>query len=90
MNRPYLCMKIVLYRSKSYVTRSEPLGYSPLNMHEHSPRLFRVEYSLYIRDKLTSAVNHHDLYIGFCCVYYKDEFMSVKIKHALVGNPVTG
>ena len=44
-------------------------GYSPLNMHEHSPRLFREEYSLYIRTKLTSAVNHHDSYIGFCCVY---------------------
>ena len=45
------------------------LGYSPLNMHEHSPRLFRGEYSLYIRAKLTSAVNRHDSYIGFCCVY---------------------
>ena len=45
-----------------------PYGYSPLNMHEHSPRLFRGEYSLYIRAKLTSAVNHHDSYIGFCCV----------------------
>ena len=44
-------------------------GYSPLNMHEHSPRLFRGEYSLYIRAKLTSAVNHHDSYIGFRCVY---------------------
>ena len=45
------------------------LGYSPLNMHEHSSRLFRGEYSLYIRAKLTSAVNHHDSYIGLCCVY---------------------
>ena len=34
-----------------------------------SPRLFRGEYSLYIRAKLTSAVSHHDSYIGFCCVY---------------------
>ena len=32
-------------------------------------RLFRGEYSLYIRAKLTSAVSHHDSYIGFCCVY---------------------
>ena len=58
-------------------------------MHKHSPRLFRGDYSLYIRAKLTSIVNHHDSYIGFCCVYLKDEFMSVKIKHTLVGNPVT-
>ena len=44
------------------------LGYSPLNMYEHSSRLFRGDYSLHIRAKLTSAVNHHG-YIGFCCVY---------------------
>ena len=44
-------------------------GYSPLNMHEHSPRLFRGEYSLYIRSKLTAAVNHHDSYIDFFFVY---------------------
>ena len=75
----------------SCLRRDGPVpGYSLLNMHEHSPRLFRGEYSLYIRAKLTSAVNHHDSYIGFCCVYQKDESMSVKIKHTLVGNPVTG
>ena len=50
-------------------------GYSPLNMHEHSPRFFREDYSLYFNAKLTSTVNHHDSYIGFCCVYLKDEFM---------------
>ena len=32
-------------------------GYSPLNIHEHSPRRFRGDYLLYIRAKLTSAVN---------------------------------
>ena len=52
---------------RDYATLLE--GYSPLNMQEHSPRLFRGEYSRYIRAKLTSAVNHHDSYIGFCCVY---------------------
>ena len=52
-------------------------GVSPVNYpdpdpdpdSEHSPRLFRGEYLLYIRAKLTSAVNHHHSYIGFCCVY---------------------
>ena len=43
--------------------------YSPLNMHEHLPSRFRVDYSLYIRAKLTSTVNHHDSDIGFYCVY---------------------
>ena len=71
--RPFLLMDQTRY------------GYSPLNMHERSPRLFRGDYSLYIRAKLTSAVNHHGSYIGFCCI-----FMSVKIKNTLVGNPVTG
>ena len=50
-------------------------GYSPLNMHEHSPRLFRGDYSLYIRAKLTSAVNHRGSYIAFCSVYQKDELI---------------
>ena len=66
--------------------------YSPLNMHQHSPRLFRRYYSLYIRAKLTSTVNHHDSYIEFCMLnlyLFLLEFMSVKMKHTLVGNPVT-
>ena len=77
-------------RRPDIMRESRLTGYSPLNTHEHSPRLFWGDYWLYIRAMLTSAVNHHDSYIGFCCVYLRDEFMSVQIKYTSVGNPVTG
>ena len=50
---------------RSKKERKTEEGYSP----QKSPRIFRGDYSLYIRAKLTSAVNHRDSYIGFCCVY---------------------
>ena len=38
----------------------EPPGYTTLNIHEIWLRLFRGDYSLYIRAKMTSFVNSHD------------------------------
>ena len=64
-----------------------PEGYSPLNMHEHSPRLIRGDYWFYIRAKLTIIIIR---ILDFVVYTKKDEFMSVKNKHTLVGNPITG
>ena len=39
-------------------TRHSCIGYILLNIHEYSPRLFRGEHLLCIRDKMTSPVNN--------------------------------
>ena len=54
------------------------LGYIPLNMHKHSPRLFREEYQANIVTKMTSPVNHT---CSIFCSINKDILMLVTNRH---------
>ena len=53
-------MHLVSTESSPIIIENTISGYTTLNIHEIWPRLFRGDYSLYIRAKMTSFVNSHD------------------------------
>ena len=64
--------------SFSFFEKGHTCGYIPLNMHEHSPRLFRGEYWVNIVTKMTSPVNHT---CSIFCSINKDQLMLVTNRH---------
>ena len=64
-------------------------GYIPLNMHKHSVRLFRESIYFTLEPSWPQLSIIMIRILDFVSYNKKDEFMSVKIRHTLVRNPIT-